>query len=1115
MNLPQRSQHFLLLIFVMCIFIIWSQTTAAIKAQTPIEEIVLLEVGKMLEREIANGKAHKYKIEAKANEFLQLKVEQKGVDVVIKLFNKDGKQLAEMDSPNGTQGFEVLTFMVADTGIYTIEVSSLEANADKGNYTIVLKTQRTATQKDKQALQAETVFSEAIALFDQGTAQSFRTARKKFMNASELFRFVNDKQKQAESLVWVGRINNNLGNNFTALKYYKAALLHFRAVNDRNSEATTLANIGEVYSDMGEKQKALEYYFLSLAFRRATGDKEGEATTLNDIGLSYSDLGKQQKALEYLNQSLEISRLITDKSNEAISLGNIGAIYYELGEPHKALEYYYLALALSRAIGDQEDEAKKLMNIGIIYSEIGEQQKAFEHYKLALPLSRASSNKDGEADILESIGVFYSDLGEKQRALEYHNEVLRLRRQISDKEGEARILYNIGAVYSNIREQQKAFEHYNLALTLYKVIRGNLGEAITLNGIGVLYAKLREPQRALKFYNQALRIHRTLGYKRGEALVLSNIATSYSQLNQHKNALKNFNLALILSRAIDNKDSEAIILSNIMNLWETLDNPALAIFFGKQSVNKYQELRRNINVLDKEIQKSYLTTIEDTYRNLAEMLIKENRIPEAERVLRMLKEEEYFEFTRQDGETVSSLDERINLTPVEKQASEKFEKLLLEYTQISKELEKLRSQAKNASAKQVKIISGNQTELNKKLETSTSKLRIFLDELNKNFDQKELEAKNVEQSSQAIIKEWNDPQTTVISTIVGEKNLSLIVTTTEFQRGYVIPISEEKLNALVGDFRAKVLDPNSNPKPAAQELYNILVKPIEKDLANAKTLVWSLDKFLRYVPITALYDEKKGYLAQNYSNVILALASRQNLAVRPAGKKDWQVLGVGVSKKMAGFDPLSYAKDELENIVRDTSVTRNKNEKGIIEGRRLLNEQFTMDNFRKNLGNYPFTHASTHFKFIHGTKAEGLKSYLLLGSGEKLTMADIQKSENIFKGIELLVLSACETAYGRGTTDGREIEAFGVMAQKKGARAIMATLWQVDQISTKNLMVNFYDFYQKDGISKAEALRQAQLSLLQATDKAISNSMKPKIEPDEDFSHPFYWSGFVLIGNWW
>jgi CHAT domain-containing protein len=143
-----------------------------------------------------------------------------------------------------------------------------------------------------------------------------------------------------------------------------------------------------------------------------------------------------------------------------------------------------------------------------------------------------------------------------------------------------------------------------------------------------------------------------------------------------------------------------------------------------------------------------------------------------------------------------------------------------------------------------------------------------------------------------------------------------------------------------------------------------------------------------------------------------------------------------------------------------------------------------------------------------------LNSYLVMGNGEKLTLAQVQNSDNIFSGIELLTLSACDTGYGGRTRDGREIEGLGVLAQRKGARAIMATLWPVDDESTRHLMVEFYRGYQKPGVSKAEALRKAQLAVLGEADLAVGGQATRRAPSPKRFPNPYHWSPFILIGNW-
>ena len=130
---------------------------------------------------------------------------------------------------------------------------------------------------------AERLFEEGMTLYQQGSAESLRQAIQKWQEALSLYRVMNDKKNEANTLVWIGRVHSDLGEKQKALDFFNQALPLIRAVGDRGGEATTLNNIGGVYSDLGEKQKALDYYNQALPLIRAVGDPSGEATILDNI----------------------------------------------------------------------------------------------------------------------------------------------------------------------------------------------------------------------------------------------------------------------------------------------------------------------------------------------------------------------------------------------------------------------------------------------------------------------------------------------------------------------------------------------------------------------------------------------------------------------------------------------------------------------------------------------------------------------------------------------------------------------------------------------------------------------------------------------------------------
>jgi CHAT domain-containing protein len=283
--------------------------------------------------------------------------------------------------------------------------------------------------------------------------------------------------------------------------------------------------------------------------------------------------------------------------------------------------------------------------------------------------------------------------------------------------------------------------------------------------------------------------------------------------------------------------------------------------------------------------------------------------------------------------------------------------------------------------------------------------------------------------------------------------------------------------------------------------------------------------------MAAVWDKQKGYLAQRFANAVITLASRDRLLAAPvAGER--KALGAGVSAATEGFSPLSAVPDELDCIVTDpVAKTVSSNPvctSGVLSGQKLLDDKFDARAFRSALGRYSVLHLASHFKFVPGNEND---SFLLLGGGENrhFTVHDLQSVS--LSGVELLALSACNTATPGGEkANGVEIEGFGAIAQNRGARSVMATLWPVADPSTRDFMVEFYKRFGSKTETKAESLRQAQLRLMRG-DYKTSNGVKPPrsdafvesaqaagppfdTDKNAPYSHPYYWAPFILFGNW-
>ncbi len=1050
-----------------------------------------------------------------------------------------------------------------------------------------------SAQNDKSAA-ARKALDQAKELVDERSASSLGKALKKYEEALQLFRASSDRHGEAETLNNIGFVNDSLNEKQEALKYYNQALPIWRAVGDRGGEAATLTSIGLVYSSLGEKQKALEYfnqalpiwkavgasgdeattltgiglvysslgdnkkalayYNQALPIWRAVGERGGEATTLHNIGVVYDSLGEKQKALEYYNQALPIWRAVGERGGEATTLNSIGGIYDDLGEKQKALEYYNQALPIRRSVGDRA-EATTLNNLGRVYDSLGQKQKALAYYNQALPIWRAVGDRSGEATTFNNIGSVYNSLGEKQKALEYYNQALPILGAVGDRDQhvEAATLNNIGRVYDSLGEKQKALEYYNQALPMSRAVGNRGGEASTLVSIGNVYSSLRDSKKALEYYNQALPISRAVGDRRKEATTLHNIGLVYDSLGEKQEALEYYNQALPISRAVGDPDGEAKTLGNVMWLWQG-SSASLAVFYGKQSVNAYQQLRGNITELEKGVQRAFLHSVEDTYRTLADLLITQGRLPEAQQVLNLFKDQQFFDFNHDTQKKAS----QVTLTAREALTAERYEQTTKRVEVVGQQLDELKrkigegqpnldqaTQRQQLEA-QLKIASDEFLALLKQAETEFSQPPSEKDRVGEIADTREL------QTALRQLREQTGQSAVAIYTLLGADNYRALVITPNNIAAVSQPVKAEALNQKARQFWALLQSAKYDPAPLAQELYTTIFKPLESQLPkDTSTVLWSLDGNLRYLPMAALHDGKQ-YLIERYNHVVFTRADSERM-LRAVGPR-WTGLGLGSSQahtvELLGdrisFNALPGVTEELRALFRQKESPR-----GVLEGEVLPDARFTRAAMLTALKQKrPLVHISSHFSFRPGDEA---RSFLLLGDGTAMTLEEIKAQTDLFSGVELLTLSACNTAAQQAGANGREIDGFAELAQRLGAGSVMATLWPVADNSTPWLMREFYQTRQHgDGLTKAEAIRRAQLALLHGTaqtkplpaaQKGPSSTVKvviranaveldggqtrsdfisideedaPSFRIDEKrpFAHPYYWAPFILIGNW-
>jgi len=916
----------------------------------------------------------------------------------------------------------------------------------------------------------------------------------------------------------------------------QAAVEKIQRAKSIAAEAMTLLDTPEA----GARRSAIAKLDEASKLYLEAGEKDDAGNLLNVKGVTLDSLGDREQAIQAYSLAHKLYESIGDQSGSALGLMNIASIHDSLGEKQKALDFYARSLPGFRAAGKTFYEATTLVAIGAIYEGLGVSEKALEFYFAGIEVDRKSGDQWHEANTLGQIARVYDDLGQTKSAIKYFEQTLQIQEKIGDKKGVSSTLNNLAVLHANAGDDKKALAFYERSLEVAKPLAKSIfvlsGEAATKANIGRVYFRSGNTQKALEFFGSARAIYKSTGDREGEAAVLNNIGDLHLDTGDSQLALGAYNESLVILRRIGSKQGEANSFERLRNAWSSLQSWRLAIFYGKQAVNKYQELRLAIDGLDKKTRSTYLSRIDGAYKRLADMLVAEGRLAEAQDVLAMLKQEEIFEYIKRDASETGKLSKRADMRPEEAEALKRYNEIADKVGSLGVEFEKL-NEAKNKLAENASLPAADQKrydELSKLLEDANTTFQIFLRQLGDEFAKKPKVVADIQENSglQADLKSWGEGVVSLY-TVVGEDRYRVILTTPNVQTDGKTEIKAADLNKKIADFRTAIQDPKIDPRPLGKELYDIIVKPVEKQIdgAGAKTLLWSLDGTLRYVPIAALWDGKQ-FFGQKYQNVIITLASRTRLSDEPSA--DWRVLGLGVTTaktltepngtRSLSFSALPSVHDELSAIVKDDLL---QNEGGMMSGKRLLDEAFTEQALKDRLGKgFKAVHIASHFSFRPGDMT---KSFLLLGDGTALTMDKIRTSPQLkFTGVELLTLSACQTAVGEIDANGNEIESFGVIAQQSGAKAVLATLWPVADESTSLFMSEFYRMKKNDPqISKAEAIRLAQKAMIDGTIKSTGTDggcraelnpgtgQKPfKCDPNAPFSHPYFWSPFVLIGNW-
>ncbi len=658
---------------------------------------------------------------------------------------------------------------------------------------------------------------------------------------------------------------------------------------DRREAARKVFAEGERLREQGtadSARAAVEKYQSAIKLMREAGDREGEGLALATLGFTLQFLlRRQEQAVVAYEQALVVFRESGSRREEGALLYNLGTAYLSLSRYDRAVESCERALTVQGGLGDRSAEGRALEGdthgcLGEARERLGQYEQAIESSTRALTIYRELGRREQEAVLLSNLGALYSSLGRYDLAAEHYRQALALYRIAAPREGgtarrnEGTTLANLGFAFHKLGQIDKAVEHYEQALAVHRATDDARQEANTLTKLALARLEQGRSAEAVETSRRALAVHRELKDRFGEGRALDVLGRAYRALGKTEQSLEQLRASLAAMRETGARAGEAAALGELMLTYRARGATRLAVFYGKQSVNAYQDIRRDIRRLDRESREAFVGSKQDLYRTLAGLLVAQGRLAEAQQVLAMLKEDEYFEFVRRDGGDAAALTARAALSPEEAASERRYREIADRVAEVGRRWGALAAKQSRTPEEAREL-----AELERDLEAANRAFQRFLDELSTEFaDTKQ--AGKVFQLREAeglkdVLRELGG-RAVVLYTIVGEEKYRVILFTPDAQLAREYTISAADLHAKVLAFRMALQDPRRDPLPLARELYRILVGPVAKDLegAQAETLMWSLDGALRYVPFAALHDGER-YMVERYRNVVFTPASRR------------------------------------------------------------------------------------------------------------------------------------------------------------------------------------------------------------------------------------------------
>jgi CHAT domain-containing protein len=1093
-----------------------------------------LPANKTLDFSIGGDEKRRHTIALEAGEFFQIRVEQLGVDVSLRLLNATGAEVARMSLPRSYQKEITLTFVAPAAESYQLEVAATDQNAPAGQFTIRREAPRPATALDRRRVAVEHTFAEgmtareargprppeiAIQKFTQARPQWEELAEPRMAEITKLLII----QQQAKAKFYAARtfLNEKIREpNHEALKQFEESARLYHEGGEFDKEAFALMGAAVAATNLGNFAIALQYTEHALPFFSAPEQQETKSGLLMDVVRFALAIGDDITALKYSLPAFEIYKKLGRERETILTRMTIGALYYRLGDYRRASEFLTDALPSVPTLGEKCLEVEIVVNLAAASLALDRKAEAMRLLRQELPpiLARSSECKAHQAAGWNNLGAVYHRLGDYGLAINTYTEALALG---GDKSTRATTYLNLGEAYFATGRIAKALNAFKQAAALY-------GDVSSQTRLDLDVIKSTEGLPQLQQLQTGLTLRQNTGDSSGAARTLNHLSLVYLKLNDKPAALKASQQALSLYAALNDRGGEAIALSNAMKIWQSLGRRRLAIFFGKQSLMRIQDLRRATAGLEISLQQNYARTFKDSYQQLAQLLIEEGLFEQAVQVVNLYRDQDSFDLDR----NVSA--QELYLSTTETTLARRYDAETNKLRNLAPQISELKRQLGNSPAESSELV-----KLEGEFKQAGHAFNAVLRDADEMFSQPV-----VYSDTDRSIKSINDLRVSLrtLGTVPKQRAVSIYTFVTD-ERFYVLLIKPERVDVFSHPTTSRLIServkrlltvlrcPDSDPYLEAAKVYDLVFKSVslnnrqttleaELDGYKPDLLLWSLDDELGSVPMAALYDAgRKQFLVERYQHAITNRFRPELISREP---KSWlSGIGFGAAREYSGYGPaLPGVKKSLDLIFNDPISGR----KGLIDGPALIDDQFRRSEFETLNGRWPLVHVASHFTY-HAGDADN--STLLLGDGSKLSLSELEKQPALFKGVEMLVLSACKTSVQQSNAYGKVIEGLATLSQRLGATSVIGALWNVSDLAGSERDVLFYRLYREhQDWPKSEVLRQSQLGLLygkialpfgndrgQGCQTGGRPGRRFNVDLKARLAHPYYWAPFVLYGS--